>query len=75
MRWPTLVLLLFALWDGGAIWDAGIPAIPRTYPVTWTEPFVFEKMAIQVDAIAQGQALIGTFYARYQQTGYMQVRR
>lgn len=64
-----------SLWDGGGIWDAGVPTIPRTYPVPWTTPFVFEKMAIQVEALAYGQATIGTFFARYQQTGYMQVRR
>lgn len=63
------------LWDGGSLWDAGAQAIPRTYPVTWSAPFVFEKMAIQVDALADEQVVIGTFYARYQQTGYMQVRR
>jgi hypothetical protein len=64
-----------SVWGGGGVWGAGVPAIPRTYPVTWNSPFVFEKMALQVDAIAFGQATIGTFYARYQQTGYMTVRR
>ncbi len=64
-----------SVWDGGAVWDAGVESIPRTYPVTWTVPFVFEKMALQIDALADEQVVIGTSYVRYQQTGYMQVRR
>jgi hypothetical protein len=64
-----------SLWDGGALWDAGVQSVPRTYPVTWTVPFVFEKMALQIDALADEQVVIGTAYVRYQQTGYMQVRR
>lgn len=64
-----------SLWDGGGIWDAGLPSIPRTYPITWTSPFTFEKMSIQVETLADDQAIIGTAFVRFQLTGHMQIRR
>jgi len=55
----------------GALWGEGAQNIPHTYPVPWPAPLVFEKMQLQVTAQASAQVSIGTFYARYQRTGYM----
>lgn len=73
-------------WGGGAVWGAppigtgsiwgvGLARrIPHTYPVPWHFPLVFEKMAIQITTAIAGNVSIGTFYARYQKTGYMTIR-
>src|SRR5512135_284651 len=59
----------------GAIWGAGtVKAIPHTYPVPWAAPLVFEKMQLQITAPAGNNVTIGTFYARYQKTGYMVIQ-
>ena len=71
-------------WGGGAVWGLSPPAgtgsgliwgqgsqvAPRTYPVWWAAPLVFNKMQLQITALASANIGIGTFYARYQQTGY-----
>lgn len=62
-----------ALW-GSAIWGAFFWAssvnIPKVYTVPWTNTLVFKKMAILLQATAQTALAFGTFYARYQETGY-----
>ncbi len=55
----------------GLLWGAGAQNIPHTFPVPWKTPLVFEKMALQIKADASAEVGIGTFYARYQKTGYM----
>lgn len=59
------------LWGGGGVWAGGTTRPPRTYPIPWTKPLVFEKLQILVTAQAGANLQIGTFYARYQETGYM----
>lgn len=59
------------LWGGGALWSAAQNIAPKTYPIPWTAPLVFEKMQLQVTAPAGPNVQIGTFFARYQKTGYM----
>lgn len=56
------------------VWTSGQRYALRTYRVPWTEPFVFEKMQLLVEAVASATVAIGTFYARYQKTGYMTLR-
>jgi hypothetical protein len=60
-----------ALWGGGAVWAGAQNKPPRTYPVPWSTPLVFEKMQLSIVADASAAVRIGTFFARYQQTGYM----
>jgi hypothetical protein len=55
----------------GMLWGTGTRAIPHTYPCPWTVPLVFEKMELEITAQADAAVAIGTFYARYQRTGYM----
>ena len=55
----------------GSIWGNGAVSIPHTYPVPWSAPLVFEKMQLLITAPAAANLGIGTFYARYQKTGYM----
>lgn len=56
------------LW-GTANW-ASSKKIPHVYNIPWTAPLNFQKMAVQVMASSANQLAIGTFYARYQDTGY-----
>jgi hypothetical protein len=59
-------------WLDGSLWtSAQAQAVPRTYPVPWTAPLVFEKMQLIISGTATAVPGIGTFYARYQKTGYM----
>ena len=59
----------------GAIWGAGlVKAIPHTYPVPWPAPLVFEKMQLQITTTVAANVSIGTFFARYQKTGYMVIQ-
>jgi hypothetical protein len=58
-----------AVWGGGAIWTSA-QAIPHVYNIPWTVPLVFQKMALDVMAPASSGVSIGTFFARYQNTGY-----
>ena len=67
------ILPLGAQW-GTAVWGAFTWAsainIPRAYTVPWTAPLVFKKMAILLTSTAQSALAFGTFFARYQETGY-----
>lgn len=66
-----------ALWSS-AVWGAFNWAssvnIPTTYTVPWTAPLVFKKMAINIIANAGSSLSLGTFYARYKEAGYTNVR-
>jgi hypothetical protein len=55
----------------GNVWTSAQSAPPHTYPVPWHFPLVFEKMQLLISAVASANVQIGTFYARYQKTGYM----
>lgn len=57
------------VWGDGSRWASGTNR-PRVYNVPWTAPVVFQKMALQVQAAATSALAIGTFFGRYQQTGY-----
>jgi hypothetical protein len=70
------------VWGGGGVWgtiaeggSGGVwmsgQQVPETFPVSWDAPFVFEKMQLNIAATASANVGIGTFYARYQKTGYM----
>lgn len=65
------------LW-GAAVWGgfswASSTNIPTTYNVPWTAPLVFKKMAIYITAMASTAISQGTFYARYRDAGYTNVR-
>lgn len=58
-------------WGAGLLWNSPVRTVPRTYAVPWAAPLVFEKMQLAVSATASANVQIGTFYARYQKTGYM----
>jgi hypothetical protein len=62
-------------WGSGPRWTSGQNQAPYTYAVNWTAPIVFEKMAIDVQTTAGPNVLIGTFYARFQKTGYMTMKQ
>ena len=55
---------------GAGNWSSNIN-IPHVYSVPWTKPLVFQKMALQVTGTASNNIAIGSFFARYQDTGYM----
>jgi hypothetical protein len=63
------------VWGGGALWGGGgiystSQQIPVVYTIPWTAPLVFQKMALDVLATSSNSLSIGTFFARYQDTGY-----
>jgi hypothetical protein len=58
------------LWGDGSVWKSSLNQ-PKTYQIEWTAPLVFNKLAIEVSAIAGSSVAIGTFFARFQKTGYM----
>lgn len=58
---------------GGFSWASSVN-IPTTYTVPWSIPLVFKKMALYINATAAAAIALGTFYARYQETGYTNTR-
>lgn len=64
------------LWGSGVwgsfSWASGY-AKPRVYTVPWTQPLVFKKMAQSITSNGNAALSFGTFYARYQDAGYMNV--
>lgn len=63
------------VWGGGATWGSGAlwttaQRIPHVYTIPWGAPLVFQKMALDVQATSANSLSIGTFFARYQDTGY-----
>jgi hypothetical protein len=66
LKWGPLPI------GSGLTWGQGIARrIPHTYPIGWPAPLVLEKMQLQITTGAPANVSIGTFYARYQKTGYM----
>jgi hypothetical protein len=59
-----------AIWGGGGLWTSS-SQIPKVYTIPWTKPLVFQKMSIDVTATSSNSVTIGTFFARYQDTGYI----
>lgn len=63
-------------WGGGGLWGGGgqwAPTfnIPATYTIPWAAPIVFKKLAIQITAQSNSNLSIGTFFAKYQDCGYI----
>lgn len=56
------------LW-GQANWASSVK-IPHVYNIPWPNTLVFQKMAIDVMATSSNALSIGTFMARYADTGY-----
>lgn len=56
------------LWGSGT-WSS-VLSQPITYTVPWPAPLVFNKLAIEIAAVASSGLAVGTFYARTQRTGY-----
>lgn len=54
---------------GAANWTSN-KNVPHVYTIDWTAPLVFQKMALDVMATSSNSLSIGTFFARYQDTGY-----
>lgn len=63
----------------GTLWGSGIWGSftwtstlnkPRTYRIDWPFPLVFNKFSLEVVCPAASNVSIGTFYARWQKTGY-----
>lgn len=57
------------VWGDGTLWSSSVN-IPLVYQIPWTSTLVFQKMALNVTATAQSNLSIGTFFARYQETGF-----
>jgi hypothetical protein len=63
----------------GTFWGTGVwgeflwasaANIPKVYNIAWTIPLVFQKMSIDVTVTSSQSVSIGTFFARYADTGY-----
>ena len=55
---------------GAANWSSNV-SIPHVYTIPWPAALVFQKMSIDVTVTPVNSVSIGTFFARYQDTGYM----
>jgi hypothetical protein len=66
---PASIYLWGAFFWGVGYWSPRIN-IPRVYTIPWTGPLVFQKMAIRISGLASSNITIGSFFARYQDTGY-----
>lgn len=60
------------VWGDGTLYTSTTNR-PRVYNVNWTQPIVFQKMAILIQANASSALSIGTFFARFQEAGYINV--
>lgn len=58
------------VWGDGTLWTTSTNR-PRVYNVPWTIPINFQKMALFIRATATAALAIGTFFGRYQETGYV----
>lgn len=58
------------LWLDGTLWRSAVSK-PKTYRLPWEGPLVFNKLSIEVNCIATASVIMGTFFARYQKTGYL----
>ncbi len=58
---------------GAANWSSNV-SIPHVYTIPWPATLVFQKMSIDVSVTPVNEVSIGTFFARYQDTGYTNQR-
>jgi hypothetical protein len=58
------------VWGGSSTYQSSTNR-PTTYTVPWTIPLVFKKMALLVTGSSTSALAIGTFFARYQDLGYV----
>ena len=63
------------LWGGGVTWGSGAAwsssvNTPKTKTIPWTAPVVFKKFELQITVQSASNLSIGTFFAKYQDTGY-----
>lgn len=79
----TLNSCIVSVLPAGTLWGSGVwggfawassTNIPTTYNVPWTAPLVFKKVAIYITTTATTAVAIGTFFARYKELGYVNVR-
>jgi len=65
--------------SSGTLWGAGVwgsflwasaANVPKVYTIPWSIPLVFQKMSIDVMVTSSQSVSIGTFFARYADTGY-----
>ena len=66
---PNLLWGGGAIWGGGGLWSSSTNR-PKTRTIAWTAPLVFKKFELQVIAQSASNLSIGTFFAKYQDTGY-----
>ena len=57
------------VWGDGSKWGSSINA-PHVYNVYWPSPLVFKKIVVNIQAVASINLSIGSFFLRYQDTGY-----
>lgn len=57
------------LWGDGSLWASALN-IPHVYTIPWSAPLVFQKMSLDITGTSSNSLSIGTFFARYQDTGY-----
>jgi len=57
------------VWGDGTLWSRSTNR-PGVYNVPWSLPLVFKKVALKITASSTTALAIGTFFARYQDTGY-----
>jgi hypothetical protein len=63
------------LWGIGT-WGSGLRYnyqynVPATYTIPWSKPLIFKKMGLQITASSANNLSIGTFFAKYRDTGYI----
>jgi hypothetical protein len=57
------------VWGGGQSYNYQYNA-PATFTIPWTKPLIFKKMGLQIIASSTNNLSIGTFFAKYKDTGY-----
>lgn len=60
------------VWGDGTLYTSTMN-IPHVYNVPWTKPLVFKKMGLNITAPATSSLSVGTFFARYQDLGYVNI--
>jgi len=63
-------------WGDGSTWQASLAGV-ITYAVPWATPLVFEKMRLTITTPPSSTIglTIGSFFARYQETGYQTMQQ
>ena len=55
---------------GQFMWGSAVSA-PATFTVPWSQPLVFKKLSIEITALSNNYLSIGSFFAKYRDTGYI----